>query len=153
VTTHDERLRVPWAWWGVLVVIVAFGTLEVGAGFDYHVMIPVLIFMVGFFIVPLVLAGRERIRLTDGVLHAGKEALPVTQMTAITPLDRDLARLQLGPRGDPAAYLVVRGWIPTAVMIKIANPDPVPYWLVSTRRPQELASALKQARLEARAPR
>ncbi|MBV9869778.1 MAG: DUF3093 domain-containing protein [Frankiaceae bacterium] len=153
MTTHDERLRAPWPWWVVLALIVALGTLEVGAGFDYHVMIPVLVFMIGFFIVPLVLAGRERVRLTDGVLYAGKQSLPVSQMTTITPLDRDQAKLQLGPKADPAAYLVVRGWVGTAVMIKLANPEPVPYWLVSTRQPQELATALKQARLESRAAR
>jgi hypothetical protein len=153
VPTHDERLRVPWSWWPVVLLIVAIGVLEIGAGFNYVVLVPVTVFLVGFFVVPLALSARVRIRLVDGVLHAGKESLPVTQITAITPLNRDEARLQLGPKADPAAHLVVRGWIGSAVMLGLANPHPVPYWLVSTRHPVELATAIRQARLEARATR
>jgi hypothetical protein len=151
--SHDERLRVPWAWWGAVLAIVALGTLEIGAGFNYVVLVPTAIFLVGFFVVPLLLSGRERVELRDGVLYAGKKELPVSQVTAITALDRAEARLQLGPKADPAAFLVVRGWVGSAVMLRLANPDPVPYWLVSSRRPEELASAIKQARLEARASR
>ena len=39
--THDERLYVPWTWWPVLIAIVLFGTLEVGSGFSYVVLVPV----------------------------------------------------------------------------------------------------------------
>jgi hypothetical protein len=151
--THDERLRVPWSWWPVMALIVGFGALEVGSGFSYVVLIPVLIFLIGFFIVPLALSGRERVRLRDGVLTAGKADLPVMQVTTVSPLDRAETRLQLGPRADPAAHLVVRGWIGPSVMLKLANPHPVPYWLVSTRRPEELASAIKQSRNQIRAAR
>jgi Protein of unknown function (DUF3093) len=36
--------------------------------------------------------------------------------------------------------------VATAVEITLADPaDPVPYWLVSTRRPQQLAAALTTA--------
>jgi hypothetical protein len=153
VSTHDERLHVPWTWWPLIGIFLAFGILEVGSGFDYHVLIPVTIFMIGFFVVPPAMAGRERVRLADGVLTAGKKSMPVTQMTTITPLDREQARLRLGPQADPAAYTLTRGWVGSAVMIKLANPHPVPYWVVSTRHPEELATALKQARTEAKAAR
>jgi Protein of unknown function (DUF3093) len=153
VPTHDERLRVPWSWWIVVGLIVALGALEIGAGFSYVVIVPVAVFLVGFFVVPLGLSGRERILLRDGVLTAGKDSLPVTRITTISVLDRAETRLRLGPQADPAAHLVVRGWIGPSVMLRLANPDPVPYWVVSSRRPQELAAALKQERLAARAAR
>jgi hypothetical protein len=153
MTSHDERLRVPWSWWPIMIFIVVLGTLEVGSGFNYVVLVPVTIFMVGFFIVPLALSGRERVRLTDGMLHAGKTDLAVSQITAITPMDRAETKLRLGPQADPAAHLVVRGWIGSAVMLRLSNPDPIPYWVVSTRHPEELATAIKQARNEARATR
>jgi hypothetical protein len=153
VPTHDERLRVPWTWWPVIGAIVVFGTLEVGVGLGYVVLVPAAMFMIGFFVVPLALSGRERILVADGQLHAGKESIPVTQITAITPLDRQETKLRLGPRADPAAHLCVRGWIGTSVMLRLSNPVPVPYWVVSTRHPEELATALKQARTEARSAR
>jgi hypothetical protein len=153
MTSHDERLHVPWGWWPVMSLIVVFGALEVGAGFNFVVLVPVTIFMIGFFIVPLALSGRQRVQLADGVLRAGKAELPVTQITTITALDRAETKLRLGPRADPAAYTVVRGWVGSSVMVGLANPDPVPYWVVSTRHPAELATAIKQARNEARAAR
>jgi hypothetical protein len=153
VPTHDERLHVPWTWWPVLLAIVAFGALEVGSGFSYVVLVPVLIFLVGFFIVPLALSGLQRIQLRDGVLRAGKAELPVMQITSIASLDREEARLRLGPKADPAAHTVVRGWVGPAVMLRLANPDPVPYWIVSTRHPDELAGAIKQSRNLIRATR
>lgn len=149
--THDERLRVPGSWWPVVLAIVALGVLEIGSGFNYVVLVPVAIFLIGFFVVPLVLAGRERIELRDGVIYAGKQELPVNQITKIEALDRPQTKLRLGPQADPAAHQVVRGWVGTSVVLGLANPDPVPYWLLSTRHPEELASAIKQARLEIRA--
>ena len=132
---------------------VVLGTLEIGSGFTYVVLIPVAIFLVGFFVVPLVVNGRVRVRLQDGVLTAGKQSIPVTQLTSVTPLDRAETRLQLGPRADPAAYTMVRGWIGPSVMLRLANPQPVPYWLVSTRHPDELAAAIKASRNQVRAAR
>lgn len=143
----------PWTWWPVMTIIVVLGALEVGSGFSYVVLIPVLIFMIGFFIMPLLLSGRQRIVLRDGVLQAGKAELPVMQITTITPLDRAETRLRLGPQADPAAHQVVRGWIGSSVLLRLANPVPVPYWVVSTRHPEELASAIKQSRNLIRASR
>lgn len=143
----------PWTWWPVVIAIVLFGALEVGSGFNFVVLVPIAIFLVGFFIVPLLLSGRARVQLLDGVLHAGKQELPVMQVTTITALDRDETRLRLGPQADPAAHTVVRGWIGSSVMLKLANPDPVPYWVVSTRHPDELATAIKQSRNLIRATR
>lgn len=143
----------PLTWWPALLVIVGFGIFEVAAGFTLVVYIPVAIFLVGFFIVPPVLSGRVRVRVQDGKLIAGEHQVPVTSLTSIQPLDREAARLQLGPKADPAAVTVVRGWIGPAVMARLSNPQPVPYWLVSTRRPEELATAIKNERAAVRATR
>jgi Protein of unknown function (DUF3093) len=153
VPTHDERLYVPLTWWPVLIAIVIFGSLEVGSGFSYVVLVPVAIFLFGFFIVPLALSGLVRVRLRDGVLQAGKDELPVMQVTTITALDRAETRLRLGPQADPACHSVVRGWVGSSVMLRMANPEPVPYWIVSTRHPEELVSAIKQSRNVIRATR
>ena len=143
----------PWSWWPAVVLIVAIGILEVAGGFSYEIYVPTTIFLVGFFIVPLIITGRARVQVVDGVLRSGKNSVRVTELTSIKSLDRETTRLQLGPRADPAATLIVRGWIKESVIARMANPHPTPYWLITTRHPHELATALKQARLEARADR
>jgi hypothetical protein len=151
--SHDERLRVPWSWWPVLAGIVALGCLEIASGFTYVVVVPVAVFLVAFFILPLLLAGRVRVRLADGVLQAGDQELPVMAIRSAEPLDRQQTRLRLGPQADPAAHLVVRGWVGPSVMLRLSNPTPVPYWIVSTRHPEELAAAIKASRTAIRAAR
>ncbi|HVV76809.1 MAG TPA: DUF3093 domain-containing protein [Mycobacteriales bacterium] len=149
----DERLSAPLGFWIAGLVFVGFGIFEMAAGFTYVVYVPVALFLVGFFIVPLALAGRVRIRVQDGKLIAGKDELAVTTVTSITPLDREATRLRLGPQADPAALNVIRGWIGPSVMVRLSNPDPVPYWVVSSRRPDELAAAIKSERAAAKAAR
>jgi hypothetical protein len=122
---------------------------EVGSGFTWPILSIVAVVLIGFFIVPLVLSGRLRVRLDDGVLRVGQDELPVTSITAVAPLDRQQTRIQLGPRADPAAHLHVRGWIGPSVMVRLTDPDPVPYWVVSTRHPVELAAAITVARQRA----
>jgi hypothetical protein len=44
---------------------------------------------------------------------------------------------------DARAYLLLRPYLKRAVRIEITDPaDPAPYWLLSTRRPDQLAGVL-----------
>ena len=55
-------------------------------------------------------------------------------------------RRRAGVEADARAHLVLRPYVASAVEITLDDPaDPVPYWLVSSRRPQELAAALTRA--------
>jgi hypothetical protein len=55
------------------------------------------------------------------------------------------ATAQRGTRLNGLAYLCIRGWIDPVVRIGITDPsDRTPYWLASSRRPEELAAALSQ---------
>lgn len=150
---YDERLRAPLSWWVVVLLLVTLGVFEISAGFTYVVYVPVTVFLVGFFVVPLLLTSLSRVRVHDGVLTAGGESVRASEITSIQALDRAATRLQLGPRADPAAHLVTRGWIPCAVLIRLSNPRPTPYWLVSSRHPDDLVTALRQARQETKSPR
>ena len=60
-----------------------------------------------------------------------------------------LVRVPLGKRevlgvgAHPLAFVVQRPWIGGAVQVLLDDPaDPTPYWVVSTRHPVELATAL-----------
>ena len=64
---------------------------------------------------------------------------------------RRAARAVRGPECDPAAYHLIRGWVPAGVKAAVVDPDdPTPYWFVATRRPAELAAAIEAARTPSR---
>lgn len=82
----------------------------------------------------------------DGELVAGRARVPVTLLGATTVARGEQARQQRGPGLDARAYLLIRGWIDPVLRVELADPqDPTPYWLVSTRRPEQLAQALTAA--------
>ena len=56
-------------------------------------------------------------------------------------------RIVLGPGADPRAFLFTRPFVGPVVRVDLRDPaDPHPYWLVSTRRPGELAAAVEEVR-------
>lgn len=55
------------------------------------------------------------------------------------------ATAERGTRLNGLAYLCIRGWIDPVARIEITDPsDRTPYWLTSSRRPEELAAALSR---------
>ncbi len=47
---------------------------------------------------------------------------------------------------------MIRGWVQPVVRVPITDPaDPAPYWLLSSRRPKELAAAINGSRRPERA--
>ena len=53
---------------------------------------------------------------------------------------------------DARAYLLLRPYLKRGVRVDITDPaDPAPYWLVSSRRPDALVSALEATRAARRA--
>ncbi|MBD5787679.1 DUF3093 domain-containing protein [Cellulosimicrobium terreum] len=86
------------------------------------------------------------VEVADGTFRAGRAHLPVELLSTVTTLDADAMRVQLGPRLDARAYVCLRAWARTGVHVLLDDPlDPTPYWLVSTRRPEALADALRVA--------
>jgi hypothetical protein len=44
------------------------------------------------------------------------------------------------------AFMLLRGYVPTAVRVEVSDPDdPTPYLYLSTRRPEQLARVLGHA--------
>ena len=91
--------------------------------------------------------GRIVVAADASGLHAGESLLEWPYVGDVLVLDRSGTRHRLGPGADHAAWLVVRGFVPTAIEVAVADPDdPHPYWLVSTRRPAEFAAAVERLR-------
>ncbi len=146
---YRERIGAPWWMWAVLVLFALSALL---------VMLVVLgpAGALGSGAAVLLLGGAGLVRTAavvevrlggGGQLRAGRARLPLAVAGRVVPLDAQRAAQARGPGIDARAYHLLRGWVPTAVLVELVDPqDPTPYWYVSTRRPDRLARALEEAR-------
>jgi len=145
--SYREHLRVPVSWWLLAIPVIAVLGAEVFAGFGGF--IPPLVYAVFTAVVAgfLLTWGAASIEVTDGALRAGSATLPLSQVGDVVPLDEKQAALLRGARADPAAHLMLRPYLKRAVYISLANQDgDVPYWLIATRHPEDLATAIERSR-------
>ena len=104
--------------------------------------------------VALLLIGTPTLEVTEQGFRAGRAMLPARHIGAAAGFRKDEARRERGPALDARAWLLIRGWADGVVRVEVADDrDPVPYWLVSTRRPEELASPLERVRPSPARPR
>ena len=93
------------------------------------------------------LATGIRLELEGGELRVGRAVLELAYVSAAAGLDPAATADRSGPKADVRAHLVLRPYARSAVELTLNDPaDPVPYWLVSTRRPDSLAAAVEAAR-------
>jgi hypothetical protein len=143
---YQERLWPPWWLWvvGWLIVLslgLAFLVAVGPMGGALATVIPGALLTWGL------VSAASSVRVVDGELLAGLAHIPLDLLGAVRPLGPDEARAVRGPQADPAAYYLLRGWVPTAVRAEVIDPaDPVPYWYVSTRHPEVLAAAIEAGR-------
>ncbi|WP_022887948.1 DUF3093 domain-containing protein [Agromyces italicus] len=87
------------------------------------------------------------VEVRDGRFRAGRAEIGVGQLGEAVAADEVAARIERGTGLDARAFLVIRGWVRPVVRVPIMDPaDPTPYWLVSSRRPKELAAAINGSR-------
>ncbi|MDQ4138702.1 MAG: DUF3093 domain-containing protein [Actinomycetota bacterium] len=98
-------------------------------------------------LVVLLLIGSPTLEVTERGFTAGRATLPARHIGEAVGFSREDATRERGPALDARAWLLIRGWVGPVVRVEVADDrDPVPYWLVSTRRPDELVSALERVR-------
>ena len=67
-------------------------------------------------------------------------------LSAPRALDAEQTQARIGPLADARAYLLVRPYVAQSVIVEVTDKaDPAPYWLLSTRRPEQLSAALAAA--------
>ena len=149
---YQERLWAPASWWVIgLFFAVSFAT---AVGFALG---PAISLAGGGLTTALVAGGLlwyggSSIVVDEDSLRVGRYRLEAEYLGEVLAHTAGETRERLGRDADRRALLVMRGYIPTSVEVAIADPaDPHPYWLVSTRRPDDLAQAL--VRLRDRMPR
>ncbi len=144
---YAERLWLPWWAWpaglacaGLLAAELWMGAPGLRSWLPFAVLIPATTALLAWL-------GRLRVEVRDGQLRVDDARLPVRYVADVVPLDTAGRREVLGVGADPLAFVVQRPWIGGAVQVVLDDPaDPTPFWVVSTRRPVELAAAILAAR-------
>jgi hypothetical protein len=148
---YRERLTVPWWWWPPAFGLATLVALEVNqAARDLPDWISfALLFAVAAGV--LIWFGRIEVRVLaddDGtpVLWAGPAHLPAGVISRSAEIPSSAKSAALGRQLDPAAYVLHRAWVGPLVLLVLDDPDdPTPYWLVSTRHPERVLAALRNA--------
>jgi hypothetical protein len=95
-----------------------------------------------------------RIDITDGTLRVGKASIGLEYVGAASAFTGAHAVAERGPNLDARAWTRFRPGIGPVVRLEIVDDaDPTPYWLFSSRRPQELVAVLRASRSEHESPR
>jgi GNAT superfamily N-acetyltransferase len=148
---YRERLYVPLAWWllGWPSALILGVTVYAGLQGAWP-----------FIIVGGLLAGCTAILLSLGrgcvevsaeAVRAGAAVLPLAAVREVVALDEPQTIALRGPRADPAAYLYSRPYLRESVYLAVdpsATGAGVPYWLIGTRHPAELAAAIERCRVK-----
>lgn len=139
----DERLSVPWWWY-----LMAAG-LGVLLGAEIHMGYPGVRSWIGYatliplFVLSLFWLGRTRVRIGAGELAVGERTMALSAVGRVDVVAKADKQPALGPQLDPTAHLMHRAWIGPVVRVEnLDEADPAPYWVFSTRRPDEVLAAL-----------
>ena len=144
--SYRERLTAPPSWWvaalifggicGWIMVVASTPSLGMIAAIAGTLVAGALIWSYGSLTV----------RADAQGLNVGTAHLDRAYIGTVTPLDRAAFRASLGPEADARAWLRTRPYVDGGVRVEVNDPnDPVPYWLVSCRRPEAVAAALGRA--------
>ncbi|MGO1182125.1 MAG: DUF3093 domain-containing protein [Micrococcaceae bacterium] len=138
---YVERLTPSWWLW---IVALMF------SGLSYMVLAPLGVAWgigaaVGMYLLCtiILLATTPKIVVTESTLQVGRAGIEREHLGPVTGYRDDDATYQRGPGLHGLAFMCLRGWISPVVRIQITDRrDRTPYWLTSTRRPEELVAAL-----------
>jgi len=94
-------------------------------------------------VVVIALSARSEIKVDENELRIGRAHIEVKYLKSVELLTKDGMRLLRTRDADPAAYLAITFWISTGVKITLQDErDSTPYWLVSSRKAEELTRTL-----------
>jgi hypothetical protein len=139
---YQERVRPNVGTFVAVLTLLPAVTL-VSEPFDYRVgvvigsVLVLAIWAALFFFAPVIKVGKT-------TLTVGRASIPRSLLGRIDEIAKEQIFQERGPKLDPAAYKVFQGTVKTALKIAIMDAnDPTPYWILSTRKPAQLATVLK----------
>ncbi len=140
--TYREILRpAPWLYIAAILVIPAIVLVLAPINMWFGIILSVAVYVT---IVILMIVKSPRIELTDTQLRVGKATIPREHLGAASAFSGSHAIAQRGVQLDARAWVMFAGWVDPVIRIEIVDPlDPVPYWIVSTRHPEDFVAALR----------
>ena len=138
---YEERLTPAWWIWLVALMvsslaILVFVPISLATGITAAMVMFVVLAI-------LLVVSTPRIEVTTRLLRVGRATIEREHVGRVTGYRRDAATEQRGPSLHGLAYLCIRGWVDPVVRIQITDErDRTPYWLTSTRRPEQLVDVL-----------
>lgn len=148
MTSYTERLwPTPWLFVATLLLLPAVTLVLTPVNVTVAVITAIVTYLV---VGAAMLLSAPRISVVDGTLIAGNARIPVRMLGKVDELDDNALRLAIGPGCDARAHLMLRGYIHSGVRVEVTDVnDPAPYWVLTTRRPADLAAAINTARAAA----
>ena len=94
-------------------------------------------------IVLIALKSTLKLEVDENELRAGSAHIELKYLGQATALDsKEMGRLRTRD-ADPASFLIFRFWRSTGIKVEINDPrDQTPYWLITSKRNNELAKIL-----------
>ncbi len=143
---YRERLGVPLRWWALATMFLGSVLVAFAVATPLWLALLVSGVLTALTLVLFMSYGGARLAVDGGTFRAGRARIPVAVLGAPVALDAEGTRRLAGVEADARAYLVLRPYVHTSVMVPVDDPaDPAPYWLVSSRRPDRLVAALRTA--------
>jgi hypothetical protein len=91
----------------------------------------------------IAIRSRMVIEIDENELRINKAHIEHKYLGDVRVLDVQGMRHARGRDADPSAFLAIRFWSPRGVLVKVNDSrDSTPYWLISSKRGDELAKAL-----------
>lgn len=138
---YQETLRPSWSMRLLVLLAAALGWLTLAPlSIGWGVVSGVIVAGIAAF---GLFASSSDVTVTTTHVQVGRATIGREHIGTVMGYVGDEAFAQRGRKLHGLAYLHLRSWIKPVVRIQIEDPqDRTPYWLTSTRNPEELVSAL-----------
>lgn len=144
---YSESQRVPLMWWLLGALLVGLLAWQAQMQREWYWGVAAGIIVAAAVVWTLLNLSSNKVLVTrengEIWLRTGQAKLPADVVSRTLVIPPTAKQAAMGRQLDPAAYVVHKGWIPTMAMLVLDDPDdPTPYWLISTKEPQELLEAM-----------
>lgn len=144
---YREALRPPWWWYAVAIFVAGLlaaefhiSSLDLTDYLSFGILLPLSVVIVWSL-------GRGTLEIRDGELRVRGAHIALADIDGAVALDAETLRRVVGREGDPAAFVSIRPWIGPGVQLWLDDPDdPTPYWVISSRHPQQVVDLIRAGR-------
>lgn len=96
-----------------------------------------------FALIYIAIRSRMVIEIDEKELRINTAHIELKYLGEVKILDTQSMRYARGRDADPSAFLAIRFWTSRGVLVRVKDSrDTTPYWLISSRRGEELAKAI-----------